>query len=122
MTSLRDAYAARRETTLLPLAAHLEAHLKALFDTYPRIDRISVRAKSVERFVAKAEKQIEGKPKYEDPLNQIQDQLGARIVTFYKRDVDHLTEEIKKYFRYIESRQIVPDWRSRKRNRTSLAL
>jgi putative GTP pyrophosphokinase len=109
MTSLGEAYAARREAMLLPLAARLEAHLKGLFDTYPRIDRISVRAKSVERFIAKAEKQTEGRPKYSDPLNQIQDQLGARIVSFYKSDVDKLTEEIKKYFRYIESRQIVPD-------------
>lgn len=109
MTPLGETYAARREAMLLPLAARLEAHLKGLFDTYPRIDRISVRAKSVERFIAKAEKQAEGKPKYSDPLNQIQDQLGARIVTFYKSDVDKLTEEIKKYFRYIESRQIVPD-------------
>jgi ppGpp synthetase/RelA/SpoT-type nucleotidyltranferase len=109
MTSLREAYAARQVTMLLPLAALLEAHLKGLFDSYPRIDRIAVRAKSVDRFVAKAEKQTEGKPKYDDPLNQIQDQLGARIVTFYKSDVDYLAEEIKKYFRYIESRQIVPD-------------
>jgi len=109
MTSLGEAYGARREAMLLPLAARLEAHLKALFDTYPRIDRISVRAKSVDRFIGKAEKQVEGKPKYSDPLNQIQDQLGARIVTFYKSDVDKLTEEIKKYFRYIESRQVVPD-------------
>ena len=109
MTSLVEAYAARRETMLLPLAARLEAHLKRLFDTYPRIDRISVRVKNVDRFIAKAETQTEGKLKYSDPLNQIQDQLGARIVTFYKSDVDKLTEEIKKYFRYIESRQIVPD-------------
>jgi putative GTP pyrophosphokinase len=109
MTSLVEAYAVRRETMLLPLAARLEAHLKGLFDTYPRIDRISARAKSVDRFIAKAEKQTDGKPRYGDPLNQIQDQLGARIVTFYKGDVDKLTEEIKKYFRYIESRQIVPD-------------
>jgi len=42
-------------------------------------------------------------------LNQIQDQLGTRIVTFYKSDVNNFAEEIKKYFRYIESRQIVPD-------------
>jgi putative GTP pyrophosphokinase len=109
MTTLREAYAARQGTRLLPLAARLKAHLLGLFGTYPGIDRISVRAKSVDRFVAKAEKQTGGNPKYSDPLNQIQDQLGARIVTFYKSDVDKLTEEIKKYFRYIESRQIVPD-------------
>jgi ppGpp synthetase/RelA/SpoT-type nucleotidyltranferase len=109
MTTVADTYKERREKMLLPLAQHLEAYLKSVFDGYPRIDRISVRAKSIERFVAKSEKQNDGKPKYDDPLNQIQDQLGARIVTFYKNDVEQLAEEVKKYFRYIESRQIVPD-------------
>lgn len=109
MTTVADTYKERREKMLLPLAERLEAHLKSVFDGYPRIDRISVRAKNIERFIAKSEKQNDGKPKYDDPLNQIQDQLGARIVTFYKNDVEQLAEEVKKYFRYIESRQIVPD-------------
>lgn len=109
MTSVREAFAVRRERVIMPLAVRLEAHLKSLFDGYARIDRVSVRAKSVDRFVAKAEKQENGKSKYDDPLNQIQDQLGARIIMFYKSDVDKLASEIKKYFRYIESVQVVPD-------------
>jgi putative GTP pyrophosphokinase len=109
MTSLQDAYETRRKQMLLPLAVRLEAHLKSIFDGCDRIDRISVRAKSADRFVAKAQKEVEGLPKYEDPLKQIQDQLGARIVTFYKSDVETLTAEVKKYFSYIESVQIVPD-------------
>jgi putative GTP pyrophosphokinase len=109
MTSVREVFAARRERVILPLASRLKAHLESLFDEYARIDLISVRAKSVDRFVVKAEKQENGKPKYDDPLSQIQDQLGARIVMFYKTDVDKLAAEIKKYFRYIESIQIVPD-------------
>ena len=109
MTSLQDAYEARRKQMLLPLAGHLETYLKSVFDGCKRIDRISVRAKSVERFIAKAEKETGGKRKYDDPLTQIQDQLGARIVTFYKSDVDKLTAEVAKYFRHIESVQIVPD-------------
>jgi putative GTP pyrophosphokinase len=109
MTSLRDAYEARRKETLVTLASRLEEHLHGIFDGQPRIDRISVRAKSVDRFVAKAEKETGGKRKYDDPLNQIQDQLGARIVTFYKSDVDRLTAEVTKYFSHIESVQIIPD-------------
>jgi len=109
MTSLRDIYETRREQMLLPLASRLEAHLKDVFVGNQRIDRISVRAKNVDRFVAKAKKEIEGKRKYSDPFTQIQDQLGARIVTFYKSDVEKLTTEVMKYFRHIESRQIVPD-------------
>jgi putative GTP pyrophosphokinase len=101
MSSLCDVYAARWERVLLPLANRLEVHLKGLFDGFPRIDRISVRAKNVDRFVMKAQKQENGKPKYDDPLNQIQDQIGARIVTFYTSDVECVRTEVEKYFRYI---------------------
>jgi putative GTP pyrophosphokinase len=88
MTSLRETYALRREKVLVPLAVRIEDHLKSLFGSLARIDRISARAKSVDRFLGKAVKLEDAKPKYEDPLNQIQDQVGARIVTFYASDVE----------------------------------
>jgi len=109
VTSLRDSFAVRRTRVLMPLAERIEAHLKSLFTGFPRIDRISARAKDVDRFVAKAEKRDNGALRYEDPLNQIQDQVGARIVTFYASDVERVRLEIEKYFRYIESKKIVPE-------------
>ena len=109
MTSLKETYTLRREKVLVPLAARVEDHLKNLFGSLARIDRISARAKSVDRFLGKAAKLEDGKPKYEDPLNQIQDQLGARIVTFYASDVERVRLEIEKYFKYIESQRIVPE-------------
>jgi len=109
MTTLEKAFAFRREQVLLPLAGRIEMHLKSLFEGFPRIDRISARAKSVDRFIGKAMKQENGKPKYDDPLNQIQDQVGARIVTFYASDVERVRVEIEKYFKYIESKKVVPE-------------
>lgn len=109
MTMLEATFALRRDRVLLPLAGRIEAHLKTLFEGFPRIDRISARAKSVDRFVAKAMKKENGKAKYDDPLNQIQDQVGARIVTFYASDVERVRLEIEKYFKYIESKKIVPE-------------
>jgi ppGpp synthetase/RelA/SpoT-type nucleotidyltranferase len=109
MISLKDTYAVRHERVLVPLAARIEAHLKGLFKSFPRIDRISTRAKGVDRFLGKAAKLEDGKPKYEDPINQIQDQVGARIVTFYASDVERVRVEIEKYFKYIESKKIVPE-------------
>jgi putative GTP pyrophosphokinase len=109
MSSLRDEYELRRKQILLPLAERLDAHLRDIFGSYPRIDRIAVRSKSVDRFVVKAEKEVDGKRKYDAPLTQIQDQIGARIVTFYKSDVENLTADVTKYFQHIESVQIVPD-------------
>ena len=109
MTSLKETYTLRRDKILVPLAARIEDHLKNLLGSFGRIDRISARAKSVDRFLGKAAKLENGKPKYEDPLNQIQDQVGARIVTFYASDVERIRLEIEKYFKYIESQKIVPE-------------
>ncbi|MGA8213678.1 MAG: RelA/SpoT domain-containing protein [Candidatus Sulfotelmatobacter sp.] len=109
MTSLKENYTLKREKVLVPLAARIEDHLKNLFGSLARIDRISARAKSVDRFLGKAAKLEDGKPKYKDPLNQIQDQVGARIVTFYASDVERVRLEIEKYFKYIESQRIVPE-------------
>jgi putative GTP pyrophosphokinase len=109
MTSLKETYTLRRENILVPLAARIEDHLKNLLGSFARVDRISARAKSVDRFLGKAAKLENGKPKYEDPLNQIQDQVGARIVTFYASDVERIRLEIEKYFKYIESQKIVPE-------------
>jgi putative GTP pyrophosphokinase len=109
VTSLRDAFTLRRSRVLVPLAERIETHLKSLFTGFARIDRISARAKDVDRFVTKAEKRDNGRHKYDDPLNQIQDQVGARIITFYASDVERVRLEIEKYFRHIESRKIVPE-------------
>ena len=75
----------------------------------PHIDRIAARSKSVDRFIAKSEKKVGGKRKYSDPLVQIQDQIGARIVVFYLRDVDVVAARINDHLRKIETQAIVPD-------------
>ena len=78
MISLKETYTLRRAKVLVPLAGRIEDHLKNLLGSFGRIDRISARAKSVDRFLGKAAKLKERKTrKYEDPLNQIQDQAGS---------------------------------------------
>lgn len=72
------------------------------------IDRIDTRAKDIDRFVVKATKKIkdeqtkEEKLKYENPLSQIQDQVGARILVLYLDDVEKLGEAIKEYYSVFE--------------------
>jgi len=106
---LADLYRARHSKALLPLADRLERHIQGIFGGKRHIDRISARAKSPERFIEKAFKLESGSPKYSDPINQIQDQLGARIVAFYLSDRDALATLVKDYFAPIEEKQIVPD-------------
>lgn len=79
------------------------------------IDRIDTRAKAVDRFVAKATKKIEDKEtkitklKYENPLSQIQDQIGARILVLYLYDVEELAKTIKDYYGIYEDVTKEPD-------------
>jgi len=71
---------------------------------------VTARAKSVDRFLAKAQKAENDKPKYTEPLRQIQDQVGARVVTFYLSDVDRVAAIVEGYYRSIEARSLVPDF------------
>jgi ppGpp synthetase/RelA/SpoT-type nucleotidyltranferase len=108
--SLADDYKHRFMTALSPIAEALEQQLRSYLSEESNIDRISARAKSVDRFLSKAEKKgVDGNNKYSDPLNQIQDQVGARIVTFYVSDIKVICAVVEKYYRLVETKTIVPD-------------
>jgi ppGpp synthetase/RelA/SpoT-type nucleotidyltranferase len=109
LEALRAQYKRRYDAILNPLAEALRAFLTDCLKGEPRIDRIGVRPKDVDRFVAKATKLIDGKPKYAEPLEQIQDQIGARIITFYPTDVERLNPVVKKWFNPIEFKDHVPE-------------
>lgn len=95
MTNLRTTYQ-ERFAVLEKLAIRLEGQLKEYLQDEERVDRIGARPKSLDRFVKKAEaKTADGRPKYDDPINQIQDQIGARVITFYLSDIDRIVDVIK---------------------------
>jgi ppGpp synthetase/RelA/SpoT-type nucleotidyltranferase len=108
--SVRQRYSTRYKDYLCSIAEKLEKDIRDNVSSYPRIDRVCVRPKSVARFCAKAKEQREGgKPKYNDPIRQIQDQIGARIVTYYPEDVARVSEIVEQYYTPIEKQNIVPD-------------
>ena len=110
MSSDLDAtYRNRFLTILTPIVRCLEQVLKEHLTGMPRIDRIGARAKSPQRFLAKACKVLDGVPKYSDPVSQIQDQLGARIVVFYEQDVAAVSSIIEKYYHRFERQKLIPD-------------
>jgi putative GTP pyrophosphokinase len=102
-------YEKRYNNALVSLAKNLELHIRDFMKDEPRIDRISVRAKSVNSFIKKVGTLNDGKPKYTEPLKQIQDQIGARIVVFYQSDVDRVLTSVQRYFTSIEQQRVVPD-------------
>jgi putative GTP pyrophosphokinase len=106
---LAESYRIRYDLALVPLAEELSAYIRDIFSAEPRIDRISARAKHPASFLKKAAAQVNGKPKYGDPLSQIQDQVGARIIAFYKSDVERVDAIVKRFFSAIEFRDRVPE-------------
>ncbi|PQA86676.1 GTP pyrophosphokinase [Hyphococcus luteus] len=109
MMSLREQYEDRYANNLVPAANALEAVINNYLKPFVRVDRVSARAKSVDRFIKKSNKLEGKKKKYTDPLNQIQDQIGARIITYYLSDVKRIEEKILPYFQPIEEKAVVPE-------------
>lgn len=109
MNELETVYKKRYENYLQPLAERLEHLLQEYFREEQRIDRVISRAKSVESFIEKATRKIDGKQNYNDPLNEIQDQVGSRIVPYYLDDVQRIEQVVRRYFRHVESQDVVPE-------------
>ena len=110
LSELRSQYSTRRANILEPIAAALQKHLRNQLRDIKRIDQITARAKDVDSFMDKAVREKdEGGPKYPDPLNEIQDQIGVRVVTFYLDDVDTVSQELESYYHDIENRRVEPD-------------
>ena len=109
MSTLREIYTARYERALVIAAVQIEQDLREYLSGTNHIDRIYARAKSIDRFLQKAGKIENGNKKYDDPINQIQDQIGARIITFYLEDVEKISKVIQRYYIPIEKQKIYPD-------------
>ena len=53
---------------------------------------VTGRAKSVASFAAKAARTVDGKPSFTDPLRQITDQIGVRVITYVHSDVQAVAD------------------------------
>jgi putative GTP pyrophosphokinase len=107
---LKIEYTKRFNLVLKQISENLEKDLKSNLQGILHIDRISSRPKSIDRFLEKAQKMKEPEVmKYSDPLSQIQDQIGARIIVLYLDDIDIVKKQLLKYYTPIEEKLIIPD-------------
>jgi ppGpp synthetase/RelA/SpoT-type nucleotidyltranferase len=103
MDELRREYT-QRFPLLEKIATRIESDLKCILEDEPRIDSITARAKSVESFINKAQRIYEDdRPKYEFPLQDIQDQVGVRVVVYYRSDVPRVTDLILQNYNTVEN-------------------
>jgi putative GTP pyrophosphokinase len=74
----------------------------------PHVDAIRTRVKGVTRFVEKAQRinPASGEPHYHHPLEDIQDQIGARVVVVYKSDVQPVADRVLAEFCEVEDRLV----------------
>ena len=107
--NLADHYECLFNEVLVDTAVRLAVHLRSCLEDVPHVDAVVARAKSPQRFAAKALKQANGNLKYTNPLVQVQDQIGARVTVLYLSDVDEAKIAIANYFHAIEWQNKKPD-------------
>ena len=102
-----------RYPSLLEVANALEAYLLDKLAHLTHIDRVQCRAKTPESFGKKADRQDDnGCLIYAAPLSQIQDQIGARVVVFYREDVRRVENVLEPLFSTAEHQTIEPQPRA----------
>lgn len=72
------------------------------------IDYLTVtgRTKSIESFAEKAERRTDGRLLYPNPLEQITDQIGLRVITYVRDDVDAVAQLLAGELSVLEDRDM----------------
>jgi predicted RNase H-like nuclease/ppGpp synthetase/RelA/SpoT-type nucleotidyltranferase len=67
---------------------------------------VSGRTKSVASFAAKADRNVDGRPIYADPLTQITDQIGVRVITYLHSDVTAVADLLDDQLAVLDDRDM----------------
>ncbi|MEP7090452.1 MAG: DUF429 domain-containing protein, partial [Nocardioidaceae bacterium] len=67
---------------------------------------VTGRAKSVASFAAKADRTVDGTRVYTDPLDQITDQIGVRVITYLRSDVTAVADLLSDQLRILDDRDM----------------
>jgi predicted RNase H-like nuclease/ppGpp synthetase/RelA/SpoT-type nucleotidyltranferase len=67
---------------------------------------VTGRAKSVASFAAKADRHASGRPLYSDPLEEITDQIGVRVITYLRSDVSAVADLLDDQLTVLDDRDM----------------
>ncbi|MGN6575922.1 MAG: DUF429 domain-containing protein [Nocardioides sp.] len=67
---------------------------------------VTGRAKSVASFAAKADRTLDGVPLFRDPLEEITDQIGVRVITYLRSDVTAVADLLDDQLRVLDDRDM----------------
>jgi predicted RNase H-like nuclease/ppGpp synthetase/RelA/SpoT-type nucleotidyltranferase len=102
---------ARTYAQLQPEVAELAGRLAAwlttvLDDAGINYQYIASRGKSVASFAAKTAKTVDGRPLYPDPLRDITDQIGARVITYVTSDVAAVADVVTDQLSVVDDKDL----------------
>ena len=104
-TAVAD-YEARRPALEAVTDNYLQLVTAFLDDAGINYLSITARTKSVESFAAKAERTVDGRRIFSDPLVEITDQVGLRIITYLREDVDAVVTLLADEMRLLDDRDM----------------
>ena len=99
-------YEARRPALVAATEKYLALVTALLDDAGINYLSITARTKSVESFAAKAERIVDGRRLFSDPLVEITDQVGLRIITYLREDVDAVATLLADEMRLLDDRDM----------------
>jgi predicted RNase H-like nuclease/ppGpp synthetase/RelA/SpoT-type nucleotidyltranferase len=67
---------------------------------------VTARTKTVESFAAKADRAVDGQRLYTNPLAQITDQIGLRVITYLRDDVTAVADLLSDELRLLDDRDM----------------
>ncbi|MGZ5395569.1 MAG: bifunctional ribonuclease/(p)ppGpp synthase [Mycobacterium sp.] len=99
-------YEARRPALEAATENYLQLVTAFLDDAGINYLSITARTKSVESFAAKVERTVDGRRLFSDPLVEITDQVGLRIITYLREDVDAVVTLLADEMRLLDDRDM----------------
>jgi putative GTP pyrophosphokinase len=99
-------YAAQHPDLCLATEGYVDMVTSLLDEAGINYLSVTGRTKSVASFAAKAVRQTEGRPAFTDPLTQITDQIGVRVITYLRDDVDAVADLLSDELTLLDDRDM----------------
>ncbi|KMO67909.1 bifunctional ribonuclease/(p)ppGpp synthase [Mycolicibacterium chlorophenolicum] len=99
-------YAERRPHLVASTDRYLAAVTALLDDAGINYLSVTARTKSVASFAAKADRHVDGRRLYADPLSEITDQIGLRVITYLRDDVAAVARLLGEEMRLLDDRDM----------------
>ena len=107
--AVRDAiteYAARRPALVGATERYLRLVTTLLDDAGINYLNVTARTKSVASFAEKADRSVDGRRLYTDPLSELTDQIGLRVITFLRDDVTTVANLLAEEMQLLDDRDM----------------